>query len=85
MWTAKSTRTAWKFLVVGEAHDSRQLRCVAPWHLFRYLDEEAWRYNARGSKEEGDKQDGLRFMDVVKRIVGKRLTYKELTDKLQTA
>jgi len=58
---------------------------VAPWHLFRYLDEEAFRFNARGSKKEGNKQDGLRFLSVLRNIVGRRLTYKGLTDKLQPA
>lgn len=50
---------------------------VAPWHLYRYLDEETWRFNARHGK------DGARFVRVLGRIVGKRLTYKELTGKLQ--
>lgn len=45
---------------------------VAPWHTFRYLDEEAWRYNERKST------DGDRFQTVMARILGKRLTYREL-------
>lgn len=46
---------------------------VEPFHLFRYLDEQVFRFNNRKTK------DGARFIDVVSRIVGKRLTYAELT------
>jgi transposase-like protein len=49
---------------------------VEPYHLFRYLDEEAFRYNERKGN------DGSRFLDVLKAVVGKRLTYKQLTGKL---
>lgn len=46
---------------------------VAPFHLFRYLDEQAFRFNERlGS-------DGSRFRRVLSAVVGKRLTYRELT------
>jgi hypothetical protein len=45
---------------------------VEPFHLFRYLDEQAFRYNAR----KGD--DGSRFLAVLRSIVGRRLTYKGL-------
>ena len=45
---------------------------VEPFHLFRYLDEEVFRYNSR--KDD----DGGRFKGVAGRIVGKRLTYREL-------
>jgi transposase-like protein len=44
---------------------------VAPWHLFRYLDEEVFRFNRR------DLNDAGRFSRVVAKIVGKRLTYQE--------
>ena len=46
---------------------------VEPFHLFRYLDEETFRYNTR----EAD--DAERFQGVAKGITGKRLTYKKLT------
>ena len=46
---------------------------VAPFHLQRYLDEQAFRFNAR----EGS--DGSRFGRVLRAVVGKRLTYRELT------
>jgi transposase-like protein len=45
---------------------------VEPFHLFRYLDEQAFRFNHRKVK------DGTRFIDVVRHIVGKRLTYESL-------
>jgi len=47
---------------------------VEPFHLFRYVDEQAFRYNNR--KEMNDAE---RFDLAVSQIVGKRLTYKELT------
>jgi len=49
---------------------------VEPFHLFRYLDEQAFRYNNRK-----DLNDSERFSLAVSQIVGKRLTYKELTGK----
>jgi transposase-like protein len=47
---------------------------VEPFHLFRYLDEQTFRYNHRV-----DMNDGQRFDVAVRQIVGKRLTYKSLT------
>jgi transposase-like protein len=47
---------------------------VEPFHLFRYVDEQAFRYNNRQDMTDGD-----RFDLAVSQIVGKRLTYKELT------
>ncbi len=49
---------------------------VEPFHLFRYIDEQAFRYNNRGPMNDGD-----RFKYVMRKIVGKRLTYAELTGK----
>jgi transposase-like protein len=49
---------------------------VEPFHLFRYLDEQAFRYNNRKDMTDGD-----RFDLAVRQIVGKRLTYAELTGK----
>jgi hypothetical protein len=43
----------------------------------RYCDEEAFRFNERKHKD-GDKG---RFMEVMSRIVGRRLTWKTLTGK----
>ena len=45
---------------------------VDPFHLFRYLDEQAFRSNKRGENDLG------RFVGVMRRILGKRLTYAEL-------
>jgi transposase-like protein len=50
---------------------------VEPFHLFRYLDEQAFRFNNRK-----DMNDGARFVKVLSQIVGKRLTYAELTGRL---
>lgn len=46
---------------------------VAPFHLFRYLAEQTFRYNRRELK------DAARFFLVMRAVVGKRLTYRELT------
>ena len=48
---------------------------VEPFHLFRYLDEQAFRYNER----KGDDAD--RFVESLSAAFGRRLTYKELTGK----
>jgi len=55
---------------------------VEPFHLFRYLDEQAYRYNERRHANGDMKTDGDRFVEVAGIIVGKRLTYKKLTGKL---
>ena len=52
---------------------------VEPYHLFRYVDEQAFRFNNRIPMN-----DGNCFPYVMRKIVGKRLTYKELTGKLLT-
>ncbi|MGI0091713.1 MAG: IS1595 family transposase [Nitrososphaerales archaeon] len=49
--------------------------CVQPFHLFRYLDEEAFRFNKR---DRGDQQ---RFIEGMAGTVGKRLTYRHLIDR----
>lgn len=46
---------------------------VEPFHLFRYIDEQAFRYNNRLPMADAD-----RFSFLVRKIVGKRLTYAEL-------
>jgi hypothetical protein len=50
---------------------------VEPFHLFRYIDEQAFRYNNRRDMHDGD-----RFSVVVSQIAGKRLTYANLTGKV---
>jgi hypothetical protein len=52
---------------------------VEPFHLFRYLDEQAFRYNER----KGD--DGDRFTLALSQVTGRRLTYKNLTGKTGSA
>lgn len=55
---------------------------VEPFHLFRYLDEQEFRYNHRGNKFN-PVTDSDRFDIAVRQIVGKRVTYAELTGKTQ--
>src|ERR1035437_4305907 len=49
---------------------------VEPFHLFRYLDEQSFRFNYRKDLNDSD-----RFDRVVRQIVGKRLTWNQLTGK----
>jgi transposase-like protein len=53
---------------------------VEPFHLFRYLDEQAFRYNNRKGLNDGE-----RFDIAVRRIFGKRLTWNQLTGKNEEA
>jgi transposase-like protein len=46
---------------------------VEPFHLFRYLDEQVYRFNNRKLT------DAKRFIDACASVFGKRLTYTELT------
>lgn len=55
---------------------------VEPYHLFRYLDEQAFRYNHRKHEDGEIMKDGERFAAAMQQIVGRRLTYKELIGKL---
>lgn len=48
---------------------------VEPFHLFRYLDEQSFRYNNRKTT------DADRFNMALTGIIGRRVTYKELTGK----
>ena len=50
---------------------------VEPFHLFRYLDEQMFRFNNRK-----DLDDAGRFDLVISQLVGKRLTFAELTGKV---
>jgi transposase-like protein len=49
---------------------------VEPFHLFRYLDEQAFRFNERKDNDAG------RFVKVVSGIIGKGLRYAKLTGKV---
>ena len=53
---------------------------VEPFHLFRYLDEQAFRYNNRKDMNDAD-----RFDLAVRQIVGKRLTWDRLTGKEESS
>lgn len=48
---------------------------VAPFHLFRYLDERMFTYNLR------DRSDFSRFEAILSMAVGRRLTFAEATGK----
>ncbi|SRR5579871_130182 len=58
---------------------------VEPFHLFRYLDEQAFRYNNRKDAEGKPLTDSDRFSIAVSQLAGKRLTFAEVTGKLQDA
>ncbi len=49
---------------------------VEPFHLFRYIDEQAFRFNNRKGMNDSD-----RFDLAVRQIVGKRLTWAEVTGR----
>jgi hypothetical protein len=50
---------------------------VEPFHLFRYLDEQAFRFNERKLT------DSERFLSAVPAITGRRLTYRGLTGNVE--
>lgn len=50
---------------------------VEPFHLFRYVDEQAFRFNERRDPNG----DGGRFARVLRAVTGRRLDYKTLTGK----
>jgi transposase-like protein len=54
---------------------------VEPFHVDRYVDEQAFRYNNRATKDN-PLNDADRFALVVSQIVGRRITYRELTGKV---
>jgi transposase-like protein len=48
---------------------------VEPFHLFRYVDEQAFRFNTRKGN------DADRFDQLLQQVTGKRIQYKQLTSK----
>jgi transposase-like protein len=54
---------------------------VEPFHLDRYIDEQAFRYNNRATKDN-PLTDKDRFALALSQISGRRLTYAELTGKV---
>jgi hypothetical protein len=53
---------------------------VEPFHLFRYLDEQSYRYNNRATKDN-PLNDADRFALACSQILGKRLTWDVLTGR----
>jgi transposase-like protein len=53
---------------------------VEPFHLNRYVDEQAFRFNNRATRDN-KLTDADRFAVVMSQVAGKRLTYAELTGK----
>jgi hypothetical protein len=51
---------------------------VEPFHLFRYLDEQAYRFNER------KRNDSERFIGDASSVLGRRLTSEELTGKTES-
>jgi len=51
---------------------------VEPFHLFRYLDEQTFRFNQRKVTDRD------RFLQVAAAMAGRRLTYRELTGKTES-
>lgn len=49
---------------------------VEPFHLFRYLDEQAFRFNERADN------DAERFAHTLRHVAGRRITYQELIGKV---
>jgi hypothetical protein len=56
---------------------------VEPFHLARYVDEQVFRYNHR---KDGDRKlnDADRFAAVMSEVLGRRLTYSDLTGKSES-
>ena len=50
---------------------------VDPFHMFRYLDEQSFRFSERF----GDDAD--RFLSIMAKVAGRPVTYKKLTGKLE--
>jgi len=48
---------------------------VRPFHLFRYLDEQVYRFNRR------EQNDAARFQGVVGTVTGRRVTYAQVTGR----
>jgi len=54
---------------------------VEPFHLFRYPDEQSFRFNYRGTKEN-PLTDADRFSIAASQLAGKRITFAQLTGKV---
>jgi hypothetical protein len=56
---------------------------VEPFHLDRYVTEQVFRFNNRATKDN-PLNDADRFAVVLSQVSGKRLTYAEVTGKVDT-
>ncbi len=74
------TNTLENFWSLGKRQLHGTYVSVEPFHLYRYLDEQMFRFNNRK-----DLDDAGRFDLAVSQIVGKRLTFAELTGKVGSA
>src|SRR5579863_6563803 len=54
---------------------------VEPFHLFRYVDEQAFRFNHRKDADGEMLNDSDRFVAAMRQIVGRRLTWNQLIGK----
>ena len=54
---------------------------VEPFHLFRCVDEQVFRFNHRKDDNGDELDDGARFTEAMRHISGRRLTYTQLTGK----
>jgi transposase-like protein len=54
---------------------------VEPFHLFRYADEQAFRFNSRKDALGNKLSDAARFDIALSRVAGKRLTFAGVTGK----
>jgi transposase-like protein len=55
---------------------------VEPFHLFRYLDEQMFRFNNRKDENGNPLSDSDRFQLALSQVAGKRLTFAEVTGKV---
>jgi len=56
---------------------------VEPFHLHRYVDEQVFRYNHRKDENGSKLSDSDRFEKALSQIAGKRLTFAEVTGKVE--
>jgi ISXO2-like transposase domain len=72
----------WSLLKRGLSGTYGTYVAVEPFHLFRYLDEQVFRYNNRKDATGRKLKDGERFEIALSQIAGKRLTFSEVTGKV---
>jgi hypothetical protein len=58
---------------------------VEPFHLFRYVDEQAFRFNNRKDENGRKLNDSDRFNLALSQVAGKRLTFAEVTGQVGQA